>query len=401
MRPSGLLSWRYLSPSALRDPRVRAHRSLWLAGRGRLALGLWLPLELVRWLVWQLVRGPALARRFFSAEPEEDVSPEERRRLLWLVRAWCLPPYEIKRHDLHRRPGAELDIVYDVETTAFHALMNGRSRAACADVRVLRDKVATARRLGAAKIPVAPVLACIGRGDGSGPPAYISAGSPVFCKSRHGQGGRLAFAAWRGSAGLQGRTFEGAVLRTEPEVEQAWRRLVRSDDALIQPLLSNDPAIAPLADGGELITLRYISRRTADGYVGYCAVLEVPVRRETCGGNAYALIPLASADGTLLPWPESAADASQAQSQTARARSRAPGLLRPPHWDVIRANSHLAHRQVPHLWAVAWDWAITPSGPLLLEGNSGWSLAVPQLLGLGGLVDQALEASAASQRLSQ
>jgi hypothetical protein len=34
----------------------------------------------------------------------------------------------------------------------------------------------------------------------------------------------------------------------------------------------------------------------------------------------------------------------------------------------------------PDVWAIAWDWVITPSGPVLLEGNSGWGTATPQMI---------------------
>ncbi len=38
--------------------------------------------------------------------------------------------------------------------------------------------------------------------------------------------------------------------------------------------------------------------------------------------------------------------------------------------------------------ALETDWVITPDGPRLLEGNTGWAMAIPQML-LGGFLHRA------------
>jgi hypothetical protein len=59
--------------------------------------------------------------------------------------------------------------------------------------------------------------------------------------------------------------------------------------------------------------------------------------------------------------------------------------------------SERAHAVFPDVWAIAWDWVLTPEGPVLLEGNSGWGTTLPQRLE-GGLLrhgEAALPGSAA------
>ncbi|GHU83017.1 hypothetical protein FACS1894196_2240 [Clostridia bacterium] len=54
-----------------------------------------------------------------------------------------------------------------------------------------------------------------------------------------------------------------------------------------------------------------------------------------------------------------------------------PGLLI-PHWEEAKAMCLAAMRVVPQVRFVAWDVAITPDGPLFIEGNSFPSHAIPQ-----------------------
>ncbi|MBQ7184476.1 MAG: hypothetical protein IJR97_10885 [Clostridia bacterium] len=49
-----------------------------------------------------------------------------------------------------------------------------------------------------------------------------------------------------------------------------------------------------------------------------------------------------------------------------------------PYWEEVKAMCLEAMRKVPQVRFVAWDVAVTPSGPLFIEGNSFPSHAVPQ-----------------------
>ena len=49
-----------------------------------------------------------------------------------------------------------------------------------------------------------------------------------------------------------------------------------------------------------------------------------------------------------------------------------------PYWDEVRAMCLSAMHRVPQVRFVAWDVAITPDGPVFIEGNSFPSHAIPQ-----------------------
>ena len=43
-----------------------------------------------------------------------------------------------------------------------------------------------------------------------------------------------------------------------------------------------------------------------------------------------------------------------------------------PRWDEVRQLIYKAHLSLPDLPAIAWDLAITPAGPVIIEANSHW-----------------------------
>ena len=383
VRPGGLLNWRYLWPPAMRDARVAAHRQLWLAARGRMPTPLWLLLELLgwlRWTAWYGRRGVSRAVAFHGADvAARDGIPvaRQRRIALRLALGWGIPAYEAYRFGLVGAPETALDFVYDCESAAFHRL---QSPDGANSARLLMDKVAAADRLARLGIRQVDTLAVVPRRSDAPLAPLLPSSGAAFSKTRSGKEGRGAFAAWRDGTCIRGACHDGTPLDDDPAVEAAWRALLMLDDALIQPALIDHPEIAPVSASGELTTIRCITRLEAGSPRPWNAVLEVAIGCAPPGRRMrYAIVPLDVGSGALLDGPEGIA--SMAAASIREARARAPGLDRIPHWPAVIAGSVLAHGAVPELWAVGWDWAITPDGPVLLEGNSGFGLGMPQLFG--------------------
>ena len=49
-----------------------------------------------------------------------------------------------------------------------------------------------------------------------------------------------------------------------------------------------------------------------------------------------------------------------------------------PYWEEAKSMCLEAMHRVPQVRFVAWDVAITPNGPVIIEGNSFPSHAIPQ-----------------------
>lgn len=389
-RPQGLLGVRYLWPG--KDKRIRQHRDLWWqsgAGRSRLLwfllqCGLWL-----RWSIWTAWTAGWRALRRFGTDTRDHQDIGLFRQTLTVARlalAWCIPPRDVYRYALLSRPEAALDYVYGPEINAYHASRSRRLGLNPTSVALHADKFALAERLSDRGIPVVATLACLP--STREPPRLheLMGQSPrVFCKTRRGHGGQGAFTAWRTGEGMSGRTFEGRDLPDTAAVEGAWRRLTSLDDALVQPCLVHHPALAPLANTDDVITVRYISQWQGSSLGGYCAWLEIPSgQNPSTGRTNYVTLPVDIHDGRLMPLPEKPGFTNTELRRAHEIYGLVPEGTSVPGWSRLVESSHAVHRLFPDLWAVAWDWVPTPDGPVLLEGNTAWGVTMPQRL-LGGL----------------
>lgn len=401
--PHGVLTPLYLWPGD--DARIRLHRDLWWRAGAGWPRGPWLLLQAGLWLRWVAWRGwwhALRAVRRFGPEVRE-------RHGLSLVRQFartcrialgaCIAPAEVYRFGLLQRPQGWPDYVYAHEARAFHAVRSASwGGPLAASLRQLQDKAALATLAAAHGIPVTTSwrIAC---GASSSLDAALGPLARAFCKANAGHQGRGAFAVWRTPAGLRGRSFEGRALDAA-QLETAWRALLARDDVLVQPLLENHAALAPMGcDPALAITVRFISQREAARCGGLCAMLEVPVQGPADAALQYCIQPIALATGEIGPLPPPAVPLARAATQDA-VLERAPADRRVPHWAALVRHSLQAHAAFPDLWAIAWDWVLTPAGPVLLEGNPGWDVAVPQLLLGGFAAPQALRTAPAAATAS-
>jgi Sugar-transfer associated ATP-grasp len=392
--PHGLVHWRYLLPRP--PPPLARQRSLWLTSVPGLPRPLWWTVELWLWLRWQLWHGPhsvwrAVRRLGPRVRDEEGISLlAQGYTVARLALAYCIPPHEIYRYRLYRRDqrGRVGMLVYDHTVASFHQARNDPGDATHEALRLLADKQRQTAELAALGVPVVPIHSVVPRRSSVPLRSYLGDGATIFCKPRHGSAGRGAFTA---------RISEGGCLMVDPLVrptlsgeaaEAYWTGLLKRDDMLIQPRLSVDQDFSKLATADDIVTVRYISQRVgtdANGHAqldGYCATLELPCwKDEASGRRGYVVLEIDAPSGKVEGFPEaylSGEAAARYRSVTAQVAG-----MTIPNWQQIRQASHIAHRRCRGIHAIAWDWALTAEGPLLLEGNSGWSTSTPQLLGRG------------------
>lgn len=186
--------------------------------------------------------------------------------------------------------------------------------------------------------------------------------------------------------GEQGRGGERWVY--EPDAEQWSRRdVVLSRDAmvehcrslatrrpiLLQECLSNHPDIARFSTG-PLCTFRAMTFRDDGGPAQLLALTFKMARTGSDVDNRHAgglVSAVDAATGRLGPGTSDPVDGPQ---------------RRHPDTDELIDGGHLTtHREVIELalkahesldvpWSVGWDVAMTPSGPVLVEGNPGWGI---------------------------
>jgi len=283
-------------------------------------------------------------------------------------------------------PDQAADFIYDHEVNAYHSLRNQQRGCQRASLRLIQDKSALSHFLSARGVPMAPTLAEIPRGDIRPLSDLISNDGAIFCKMRSGNQGRGAFVAWRKYGGWSGRTFQGKALETPESVESAWRSLLMLDDALIQPYLLNHPELEGLAFDHQTVTLRLISEWDQENLSCLLSTLEVPTHSDAkTQTTLYTILPIQSETGQVQAWPTELPLPAQALEASESLFKRIPQGWEIPHWRALVEASFKAHSVFPDIRSIAWDWVITPEGPLLLEGNTGWGAALPQRF-LGGFL---------------
>jgi len=387
--PHGLVHWRYIFPN--QPQPIRIHRNLWRRGHVRLPLpfGWFLEAWLYsRWILCGAWLSTWHCVRHLGAEVQsrEGISiPRQTWRVLRLSLATCLPASTIYQFRLYRDPKRVWDYVYAHELPAFHHWRNKALGERPESIMLLQDKCKLGERLRAEGIPLTETLAVVTCGDQIDFSPYLDRYPRLFCKPRHGSGAKHAFYVEKSGNGSSPliHTFEGETI-SFPATGELLHRHLTQDDYLVEPYLENHPALAMLTDSGEAVTIRLITEHTNTKC--YSAVIEIPVRSRKQGiseQQIYVILPINMESGVIESIPENKRPLKPlAAHQIVTEKIQGKPL---PYWQELRASALAAHRLFPDIFAIAWDFVVTPAGPRLLEGNAGWATAMPQILH-GGLL---------------
>lgn len=379
--PHGIFSWRYL---CLRPPRLVAlHRRLWLSAKpSAMPLGLFLVIELFLWLKWVSFGAWKSCFRLRGRMAEPGLFP----RFLALSLCNALPPSDILAFGLHDKPPSKhiWDYVYISEWPACHHVRQ-LDQGFPTDPGALQDKQTATETLAALGVPAVPNLALIPRNRPEALDSFQREGR-FFLKTRSGSGSRDAFVLDVASGERQIHSVKNGMVSGEASFNDFQDASSRSD-YLVQAFTANHPFVADLCDTGDAVTLRVITENRKEGRVRlYSATLEIP---NASGKMAFshAIFPVNLDSGEIRPFPgKFLPDETRRHLESIYNRARGRAL---PHWDQVRESALRAHLAYPGLFSVAWDFVLTPEGPLILEGNTGWDTRVPQVIHGGLLGDLA------------
>lgn len=293
------------------------------------------------------------------------------------------------QYRLYERPRREWpDFIFPQEASVW---LNHPARpAGTAGRAALADKAGFAAALAARGLSAVPTLRRVERGA-TVPETELFAGRSLFLKpnSAHAMRGCLEL---RHNATTDGYLLLGLDLAGQP-CEHAGRpaitasltELFSREAYLLQPVLANHPDLRATLAVERLVTLRVVTVRTADAAALLYAVLEVP--EHDTGTWQFANVDVAAGmiEPSRNPWSTLA--------------SR-PDLLAPalgtgvPAWPRCRELALAAHQLSPDVPMVGWDLAVTPDGPVLIEGNPGWNVLPPQAVSGVPLLRRLAEISA-------
>ena len=400
--PHGVVTPRYLVPGASRN--IRIHRRLWLHGLPRVPFPLYVLMEIFLWLRWVLFSGwlgtlRSVKRWGPAIRDREGIGTfTQFQRVLRTALFLCVLPAEVYAFRLYRADGRSKvwDYVFTQELPAFHRWRDARQGKTGGSVRLLGDKYRSSRILSQQGVPVVPVIEVVPRGAVFDPSVALKDHSKLFCKPRNGTAGRGGFVLERREGNPAPIIYETkAGARTEPSTRARLLAASAQDDYLIQPFMANHPDLAGLSETDDAVTVRIITEVQDAATIGcYCAMLEIPRpgkdptsgKAREAGTRFHVILPLEPTTGKILRLD---ADALPHPVLTfyndvySKAENRTV-----PFWDELEGSALAAHASFRDVYAIAWDYVVTPDGPFLLEGNSGWATRMPQVIH-GGLLGPA------------
>ena len=248
--------------------------------------------------------------------------------------------------------------------------------------RKLGDKVDVSRWCQENDIPHPHPILLVERGEITWLGARADLDRDLFVKRRRGRGG-FAAGVFRRTGPFEYSDKYGRRVTLEQLTEELQRRSERSerDQLMVMPLLHNHPGLADFADQSlvvfRLITcldetlrpvltnayLRTVIKFEPGWNVGRLDDFGAPIDLET---GALGLI---TGDK-----PECLSERFERHPVTG---ARVVGRI-VPCWPALAALAVKAHGIVPERVIIGWDMAITPDGPVLLEGNSFFDAIFPQ-----------------------
>lgn len=300
------------------------------------------------------------------------------RRLLELAWTRNIAPYsfyEFRLWDDSRSVKAAL-FVQDQEMYAVQMWLN-RSL----DTRPIDDKLCFFDRCRAYGLPAAPLIAAFRDGRPERRPEAEPSAWPacdLFVKYTTLSGG-VGAEGWNwdaaGSWYRNNRRLDGSSFVRYCLERSRARRLV------VQRRLVNHPATARFSLGG-LCTLRVVTYRPPDqaARVGVLCLRMPTGRSEVDNFAAGGIVAAVDSDTGLLTAAvrKHAAIGNLTHHPETGARIEGEVL---DHWREMVDLALRAHDRFLEPWSIGWDIAMTPDGPVLVEGNTRWGVDLLQMTG--------------------
>ncbi len=286
---------------------------------------------------------------------------------LWLTLRHTLPPSVYYDYELYRPEQQSLidHYVHQYEARSLLPYLNGYQHHSA-----IGDKAQFARLCTQQSLPTPPSLGMYKDGKCAW---QMAVHENIFIKPTRGKCGEGAM-MWLRQATDQYQDQQGSVL-TWAALVTLLEQLSRQRAYLVQPCLRNHPTIAMISPSA-LSTARIVTGRRPDGAIEVIvATFKMAWQQQIT--NTYGLnSPIDLATGQLgraysySPICPGYAAHPETGAQIAGCRL--------PDWQAAVALAQTVHQHFPNYIFLGWDIALTPQGPVVLEGNSGWDLETVQ-----------------------
>lgn len=325
--------------------------------------------------------GSAVARQFHRPIHRQLVD-----QLRLYLGAGVLPPWYYI-FELHREPSTRnaRDFVYRWESKAgVLRLLKEGDRAPSSE---LNDKAEFAEQCRRNQIRTVPVLAVFGNGKAELRADPVELDTDLFVKPIIGRGGKGAQRWDLVAPGLY-RSPDGYPLgRDELIARLAFES--RATPILVQPRLRNHPALEPL-NNDALSTVRVLTclnEANEPEIVGAAMRMAIGTNHVVDNLHAGGIATAVDVEtGTLGAASDLGVDSRLGWMDRHPVSGAAIAGTQLPMWSEVRDFAIRAHRAFADRVLVGWDIAITPDGPVLVEGNGSPDLDIMQRFVRHGLM---------------
>jgi len=297
-----------------------------------------------------------------------------------------LPPWYYI-FELHRRPDAATarDFFYRWESKA--GVLRLLKEGALTPMSELNDKAEFARQCRDHQIRTALVLAILRDGEVHSLAQLEEFDADLFVKPVTGRGGKGAQRWDRAGPGLY-RGSSGQKI-TRDELLSQLSEKSRRTPMLLQQRLENHPDLEPL-NNGALSTVRVLTCLNEKGHpeiIGAATRMAIGANHVVDNLHAGGIAAGVNLEtGTLGRASNLGADARLGWHDRHPVSGARIAGTRLPMWDEVREFALRAHRAFSDRVLVGWDIAITPDGPVLVEGNGSPDLDIMQRFAGQGLL---------------
>jgi Sugar-transfer associated ATP-grasp len=300
--------------------------------------------------------------------------------------AGVLPPWYYI-FELHRRPstGEARDFIYRWESKAgFLQLLKEDDRAPATE---LNNKALFAEHCREHQIRTAPVLAVLTGGDVEYCALPAEFDTDLFVKPVIARGGKGA-QRWDLVEPATYRSTAGETL-SRGQLCGRLCELSRKASLLVQQRLKNHPELQPL-NNGALSTVRVLTCLNEQGEPEVMgAAMRMAIGANHVVDNLHAGGIATAVDletGALGPASNLGADARLGWMDRHPVSGAQITGTRLPMWEDVKDFAVRAHGAFADRVIVGWDIAITPDGPVLVEGNGAPDLDIMQRFVRHGLM---------------
>ncbi len=377
--PHAVFSLAYFYPR--KSSCIRHHQQVFLFCLLKRPRPLWMLITLHSYVLWYLFFSwreilRTLLRHSSALQKQKHINKTHQAfRLLNLALCHGIPPrfyYHYKLYDSHRNNWSHF--VYTHELPYWHENMS--PEISQQSKHLLRNKNTFFRCMKGRAIPSIETLSTL-NSDTKYIDEKIFLRKSLFIKPKEGSRKQGCYKlTYVRDENVYQLSNGSLITRKKNEILSIITSRSYATPYIIQPLLENSPKLNNIYTGNELITVRWVTAYQKHNARSIAAAIEIPI-----SWHKTRLMVIDINRGSLNPIEMDHAKTNVSTDEESLRKKQMLKTTTLPNWEEIKKIAEKAHSYFNDVATIGWDFAITPDGVKILEGNFNWNVTPHQLCG--------------------